>query len=66
MTPDNSGIDYAGMLLFVFGFLVYWKFWKILKPLPTPDLLRDYKWSRQCCLKTKCDIREIFIKVLFK
>ena len=25
MILDNSGIDYSRMLLFVFGFLVYWK-----------------------------------------
>ena len=25
MVPDNSGIDYSRMLLFVFDFLVYWK-----------------------------------------
>ena len=25
MIIDNSGIDYSRMLLFVFGFLVYWK-----------------------------------------
>ena len=32
MIPDNSGIDYARMLLFVFGFLVYFKIAKILAP----------------------------------
>ena len=25
MILDNSGIDYSRMLLFVLGFLVYWK-----------------------------------------
>ena len=25
MILDNSGIDYSRILLFVFGFLVYWK-----------------------------------------
>ena len=30
MILDNSGIDYSRMLLFLFGFLVYWKLDQIL------------------------------------
>ena len=40
---NNSGIDYSRMLLFVFGFLVYWKIEQILAPPATPGLRLDYK-----------------------
>ena len=43
MIPDNSGINYVRMLLFVFGFLVSWKIAQILANPATPDLLREYK-----------------------
>ena len=48
MILDNSCIDYARMLFSR----------HILAPPPTPGLLRDYKSSRQCCQKTKYDVRE--------
>ena len=46
MILGNSGINYSRMLLFMFGFLVYWKmyYWKIvLAPPATPGLQLDYK-----------------------
>ena len=46
MILDNSGIDYSRMLLFVFGFLVYWKiepFSRILAQPATRDLRLDFK-----------------------
>ena len=39
MILDNTGIDYARMLLFVFDFFLYWK----IATSATPGLLRDYK-----------------------
>ena len=52
MILDNSGIYYSLMLLFVLGFLVYWKIEKILEPSATPvvyDIIT--KLSRQSCQK---------------
>ena len=43
MILDNSCIDYSRMLLFVFGFLVYWKMNQILAPPAAPGLRLDYK-----------------------
>ena len=44
MMFDNSSIDYARMLLFVFSFLLYQKMApNPLAPPATPGLLRDYK-----------------------
>ena len=43
MILDNSGIDYSRTLLFMIGFLVYWKLNQILAPLATPGLRLDYK-----------------------
>ena len=40
---DNSGIDYSRMLLFVLGFLVYWKIEPNSRALATPGLWLDYK-----------------------
>ena len=58
MILDNSGIDYTLMLLFVFGFLVYWKIAPISRAF---SRLRQHlvyfvitKRSRHCCEKTKC------------
>ena len=48
MIVDNSGLDCARMLLFMFGFLVTWKISTnsrtySIGPPATPDVLRDYK-----------------------
>ena len=47
MVLDNSGIDYSRMLLFVFGFLVYWKieskFSRIIAHPATRGLRLDFK-----------------------
>ena len=58
MILDNSGIDYSRMLLFLFGFLVYWKiepnsraFSRLRQHLVTS------KRSRQSYQK-KCDVKE--------
>ena len=52
MILDNSGIDYSIMILFVIGFLVYWK-------IETNSLYNLItKRSRQSCQKTKCDVKD--------
>ena len=43
MILDNSGIHYSRILLFVLGFLVYWKIEQIFPPLATPGLRLDHK-----------------------
>ena len=43
MILDNNGIDYSRMLLFLLGFLVYWKIEPNSAPLATPRLRLDYK-----------------------
>ena len=55
MILNNSGRDYARMLLFVYGFLVCWKF--------ASKLSRHfYSWSQSGYInvvkKIKCDVRE--------
>ena len=57
MILDNFGIDYSRMLLFVFGFLVYWKIEPNSRAL---SRLRQHlvyalitKRSRQSCQKSK-------------
>ena len=61
MIFDNSGIDYSGMLLFVFGFLVYSKIeqnslaFSRLWHNTVYDLIT--KRSRQSC-KKKCDVKD--------
>ena len=70
MILDNCGIDYARMLLFMFGFLVYWK----IREIPAPSrssgntsLLHDYKMVRSMLLKeqTVTSEKTIFM-VLFQ
>ena len=48
MILDNSGTDYSRMLLFIFGFLVYWKIEPNLPAFscqrqPLAGLRLDYK-----------------------
>ena len=65
MILDNSGIDYSRMLLFVFGFLVYWKiepnsraFSRLLAPPATPGLRLDYKVVTSKLSKKQCDVKD--------
>ena len=53
MILDNFGIDYSRMLLFMFGFLVYWK----IEPNSFAFSGLQQKRSRQSC-KTKCDVKD--------
>ena len=64
MMLDNSGIDYSRMLLFVFGFLV---FWKIEPNSRSFSCLRQHlvTWFKTLQIghvkvvkKTKCDVIE--------
>ena len=43
MMLDNSDIDYSRMLLFVFGFLVYWKIKPNFRASGNTGLRLDYK-----------------------
>ena len=63
MILDNSGVDYARMLLFVFVFLVYWK----IKPNSRASRntwFTTWLQSGQVKVveKTKCDLKEQIFK----
>ena len=49
MILDNSDIDYSRMLLFVLGFLVYWK------------ILQNKALTSKLSKKIKCDIKDNFL-----
>ena len=57
MILDNSGIDYSRMLLFMLGFLVYWKIepnshaFSHIRQHLVHDLIS--KWSHLNCQKNK-------------
>ena len=59
MILDNSGIDYSRMLLFVLGFLVYWK-------IEPNSRASGSNWFTTCLQtnhvkvvrKTKCDDKD--------
>ena len=62
MILDNSGIDYSQILLFVLGFLVYWK---IEPNSHTFSRIRQHvvynlisKQSHLNCKKKKCDVTD--------
>ena len=61
MILDNSGIDYSRMLLFVFGFLVYWEIEPNSRAPATPGLRLDYK-SVMSKLSKKSDFKEHIFK----
>ena len=59
---NNSGIDYSRMLLFVFGFLVYWK----MEPNSRASCNTWFTtWLQSCHVKvvekTKCDVKDYFL-----
>ena len=62
MILDNSGIDDSRMLLFVLGFLVYWKIkpnshaFSRIRQHVVYDLIS--KRSHVNCQKTKCDVTD--------
>ena len=62
MILDNSGIDYSRILLFVLGFLVYWKIepnshaFSRIRQHVVNDLIS--KRSHQIVKKTKCDVTD--------
>ena len=70
MILDNSGIDYSRMLLFVPGFLVYWKIepnshaFSRIRQHVFYDLIS--KRSHQNYQKTKCDVTDNIFKVLLQ
>ena len=59
MILDNAGIDYSRMLLFMFGFLVYWK-------IEQNSRASGNNWFTTCLQschikvvkKTKCDVKD--------
>ena len=59
MILDNSGIDYSRMLLFVSGFLVYWKFEPNSRASGNA-WFRTWLQSGHVNVdkKTKCDVKE--------
>ena len=68
MIPDNSSTDYARMLVFVFGFFVYWKITTNSRASGnTWFTIRDYKVVASMLSKTQNVTSEKTIfKVLFQ
>ena len=68
MIPDNSGTDYARMLVFVFVFFVYWKITTNSRVSGnTWFTIRDYKVVASMLSKTQNVTSEKTIfKVLFQ
>ena len=56
MILDNYGIDYSRMLLFVLGFLVYWKFEINSRASGNTTTLET--GSIKVVRRTKCDVKD--------
>ena len=55
---DNSGIDYSQILLFLLGFLVYWKIEPNSHASGNTGLRLDYQSVMSKLSKKKCEIKE--------